>query len=165
MKILKKKKMLTTQQRYSKRIRRKRAKNDIVEYVMNYKASHPCVICGESRVACLDFHHVNRNSKEENISYMKHRGWGKAKIIQEISKCIVICSNCHRVIHANDDNYSELELKDDLPLFVPVSSTTSPSFTCDGFSENDVNSPMTVSKVEEISRIMNDYDKGENNGK
>ncbi len=71
------------------------------QFVLNYKSSHPCVICGESRTACLDFHHVN-NDKDGNISRMVIDGYSLDRIQKEIDKCIVVCANCHRIVHYNE---------------------------------------------------------------
>lgn len=65
-----------------------------------------CYFCKENNPVCLDFHHKNKNSKTLGISSMigRHRVW--ATIENEISKCIVVCANCHRKIHAGELNYS-----------------------------------------------------------
>lgn len=59
-----------------------------------------CAICGynKSKIA-LDFHHLDPNGKEERISILigKH---SVAHIEEEINKCIVLCANCHRELHA-----------------------------------------------------------------
>lgn len=59
-----------------------------------------CHFCQEHDPVCLDFHHRDPSTKILNISEMvaRHRRW---KTIQtEIEKCLVICANCHRKIHA-----------------------------------------------------------------
>jgi dihydrodipicolinate reductase len=63
-----------------------------------------CVICGENREWVLDFHHVNQSDKLIEISYYAISGTTsfetkKKKILKEMEKCIVVCSNCHRNIH------------------------------------------------------------------
>lgn len=57
-----------------------------------------CVICGyNSSMVALDFHHLDPKTKELDI-------WQKSykyeRIKKEITKCIVVCANCHREIHA-----------------------------------------------------------------
>lgn len=66
--------------------------------VDNYKQNHPCA-CGENRIACLDFHHSD-GSKENNISFLVCKHKSIKLLLEEMDKCIVICSNCHRVLHA-----------------------------------------------------------------
>lgn len=55
-----------------------------------------CIDCGESRLETLDFDHV-RGVKERNISLMVLKGHDVIDIKDEISKCDIRCSNCHRI--------------------------------------------------------------------
>lgn len=61
-----------------------------------YKSTLKCVVCGESRPWCLDFHHVNPLEKENEVSHLIE---SPKKFKEEIKKCIVLCSNCHRDLH------------------------------------------------------------------
>lgn len=63
-----------------------------------YKRDLKCSKCGFDNPLALDFHHLG--DKDFNISYMVNRHLSKKKILQEIEKCIVLCSNCHRKVHA-----------------------------------------------------------------
>lgn len=60
-----------------------------------------CVICGYNKSSsALDFHHLDPNTKETNMyktGNIKNASLEKAKT--ELSKCILVCSNCHREIH------------------------------------------------------------------
>ena len=58
-----------------------------------------CVICGEDRYWVLDFHHKDQTKKDFTIANAVSKNYGKDKIIKEVNKCIVVCSNCHRHIH------------------------------------------------------------------
>jgi len=59
-----------------------------------------CELCGYSKCKqALEFHHKIKN-KEFGISARGYtRSWEKVK--KEISKCILVCANCHREIHAD----------------------------------------------------------------
>lgn len=57
-----------------------------------------CCLCDESEFCCLDFHHVR--DKERPISKLVKGGWAWKSILEEMRKCIIVCSNCHRKIHA-----------------------------------------------------------------
>lgn len=57
-----------------------------------------CIICGESEPVCIDFHHINPEEKEFTIS--KHRNRSKEWLSIEITKCVCLCANCHRKVHA-----------------------------------------------------------------
>lgn len=59
-----------------------------------------CGICGYDRcIASLDFHHVERSTKEFSISkaLANPTGWGA--IVPELRKCVMICRNCHGEVH------------------------------------------------------------------
>lgn len=58
-----------------------------------------CCICGYDRCqAALDFHHVDRTKKDFAVS--ARRSISVKKLREEIEKCILVCANCHREIHA-----------------------------------------------------------------
>ena len=69
----------------------------------------PCVKCGENRKHLIDFHHLDPNKKDINISKYAISGATKfetkqIKILEEISKCVTLCSNCHRDFHYLEKN-------------------------------------------------------------
>lgn len=68
------------------------------EWLKEYKKSLFCVRCGESHPACLDFHHIDPSQKKYAIAAI-HTFSSIEKIKEEIAKCIVLCSNCHRKEH------------------------------------------------------------------
>lgn len=83
--------------------RKKRCSNyvkKIREEVNLLKHNLGCFLCHENDPVCLDFHHKNPKDKTHSISWMMsaHKSIEKIKI--EIEKCVVVCSNCHRKIHA-----------------------------------------------------------------
>lgn len=71
----------------------------VKEMATKYKGGE-CMICGYNKyIGALEFHHLNSNEKEFHIAKCGHsRSWDRVK--QEIDKCILVCSNCHREIHA-----------------------------------------------------------------
>lgn len=56
----------------------------------------PCVKCGEDRKCSIHFHHINPSEKSVNLS---HGSIGKAKIVEEVKKCVCLCANCHEEFH------------------------------------------------------------------
>jgi aromatic ring-opening dioxygenase LigB subunit len=70
------------------------------DWFKNLKSTLSCVVCGESESCCLDFHHTDPTKKEKAVSQMTSLGLSKENILKEIDKCVVVCSNCHRKIHA-----------------------------------------------------------------
>jgi transcription elongation factor Elf1 len=77
----------------------KRARN--IRIRDQYKKTHPCVVCGENRLPCLDFHHID-GKKEGSVSQMVQRPESKVRLIAEMEKCIIVCANCHRIIHFSE---------------------------------------------------------------
>ena len=69
------------------------------EWWKKFKRNLKCSRCDESHPACLDFHHLIPNDKGKiGISNMVG-SYKREKILSEISKCIVLCSNCHKKEH------------------------------------------------------------------
>jgi hypothetical protein len=69
------------------------------KYVRGIKASKGCFFCPEKEPVALDFHHTS-NDKEHNIARLANSSNAIEFIEKEIAKCIVVCSNCHRKLHA-----------------------------------------------------------------
>lgn len=65
--------------------------------ILSAKASG-CVSCGETEPCALDFHHLDPSEKDYEVSHM-HK-LSLKKIQNELDKCIVLCANCHRKVHA-----------------------------------------------------------------
>lgn len=60
-----------------------------------------CEICGYNKYAgALEFHHVNPEEKDFNISKSGYRKSYKDLLI-ELDKCMLVCSNCHKELHHN----------------------------------------------------------------
>lgn len=60
-----------------------------------------CVDCNisypEKPYVIFDFHHLDPNEKEFDWSKMRLRSFNK--IVKELDKCVLLCSNCHRIRH------------------------------------------------------------------
>ena len=69
------------------------------ELSVDYKGGK-CIICKYDKYfGALEFHHLDPNEKDFSISKSgTTRSWEKLK--QELDKCICVCANCHREIHA-----------------------------------------------------------------
>ena len=90
---------------YKRRAQEHRQKK--LDYVNNYKVNKGCAKCGEKHVACLDFHHIDNSTKTKDIATMAFNKAKMEKIIEEINKCIVLCSNCHRKHHYDERKAAE----------------------------------------------------------
>jgi hypothetical protein len=56
-----------------------------------------CIRCGNADQRVLDFHHLH--DKDKGVATLRVAGYSKARILKEISKCVVLCANCHRIQH------------------------------------------------------------------
>ena len=67
-----------------------------------------CNLCGyDKTVAALEFHHINPEEKDYNIA-AKGTCHQLETDLKEVQKCILVCANCHREIHENMHEQSEL---------------------------------------------------------
>jgi len=83
---------------YERRRSRKRI-NKLLE-TLNLK-NLACSFCGYSKCkSALEFHHKNLKDKDFGIGEAISRRMSAEEIIREMEKCVVLCSNCHRELHA-----------------------------------------------------------------
>lgn len=61
-----------------------------------YKATLKCSRCDESFPYCLDFHHRDSTTKKFHIGQGVNQCRTIKAILAEISKCDILCANCHR---------------------------------------------------------------------
>lgn len=78
-------------------------RNNRDKIVAYYGGKLKCSTCGleDPCFSVYDFHHLDRTTKTERIGALVNRGW--YRIEAELKKCIVLCANCHRRLH-NEEN-------------------------------------------------------------
>lgn len=76
-------------------------------FIWDYLSNNPCIICGESDPIVLEFDHREPSEKIGSISNMISNGIGLDKVLLEINKCDVLCSNCHKRRTAIQYNWYE----------------------------------------------------------
>lgn len=76
----------------------KKYTQSVVDWFLEKKKELKCSNCGDERYWVLDFHHVDPKEKDSNISELIRKG-SKDRILNELSKCEILCSNCHRDFH------------------------------------------------------------------
>ena len=83
--------------------KRKSLRQKFKEECITYKGGK-CILCGYNKCpAALEFHHRNPLEKEFSIRDV-HTSILSDEIKQELDKCDLVCSNCHKEIH-----YGELK--------------------------------------------------------
>lgn len=72
------------------------------ERLRELKRDRACVRCGFNDPRALEFHHRDPAQKEFKIS---EKAWSYSweRVLEEVAKCDVLCSNCHRIEHAPTD--------------------------------------------------------------
>ena len=76
--------------------RQRRSRVSLAESVKSLKEASPCADCGiKYPYYVMDFDHVG-GDKTMNVSRLARGAGGKARLLQEISKCDLVCANCHR---------------------------------------------------------------------
>ncbi len=71
-----------------------------------YYKGGKCEQCGFTH-ECLDtfdFHHIDQITKLSKSRESMNFGWSWSRIQLEIDKCILVCANCHKIIHEGKSN-------------------------------------------------------------
>lgn len=59
-----------------------------------------CQICGYDKChEALELHHIDPNQKEFSLSQVRANPKNWKDISNELRKCILLCSNCHKEVH------------------------------------------------------------------
>ena len=66
-------------------------------FIDKYKATG-CVVCGFAVPVALDFHHRDPETKITEVTRLAV--CSEARILSEIEKCVLLCANHHRMLHA-----------------------------------------------------------------
>lgn len=80
----------------------KKRRKKVKEQAVAYKGGE-CERCGYKKcINALEFHHLDPGEKDFAISYKGYcRAWETVK--KELDKCIMVCSNCHKEIHFEEN--------------------------------------------------------------
>lgn len=72
-----------------------------------------CARCSyNTTVKALDFHHIDPTQKSFTISQIINKDLSLQ--LEEIKKCVLLCANCHRELHAGIWNIEDI----DIPKFI-----------------------------------------------
>lgn len=83
---------------------RRHARRHVINAI---KTSFGCMKCSENtHPGVLEFHHLDNMSKEMDVSTSKMIGIDR--LVNEITKCVCLCANCHRKVHMNVLNISDI---------------------------------------------------------
>lgn len=78
----------------------------VVERQRRYKAEYVrqkggcCRACGFHKyLGALEFHHIDPSKKESKMAKIT-RSPDSPEVQAELAKCVLLCSNCHKMVHA-----------------------------------------------------------------
>ena len=78
---------------------RSEKKREVKRFVNKIKKDLTCKECGFDNPHALQFHHVDPNTKKKAVAELISSGYNKDAVQKEIDKCIVLCANCHLIMH------------------------------------------------------------------
>lgn len=68
--------------------------------ILRTARSNGCLLCPEREPCCMSFHHIDPATKLFDIAAAVRQKVTVAKLNAELVKCVCVCENCHRKIHA-----------------------------------------------------------------
>lgn len=89
---------------YCRKHLRKKNREDTWEFLIKSKGGS-CNRCnGVFHLSVYDFHHLDPKEKEIGVSKLIGNV-SMDDLLKEVDKCILLCSNCHRITHYENYNY------------------------------------------------------------
>ena len=83
---------------------RKERQIRLKQKLLEYKKDKFCSVCGyKEHPEILQFHHKNKEEKSFGIGNGANKPWNI--FLEEINKCILLCPNCHLLLHYKEGNY------------------------------------------------------------
>lgn len=85
----------------NQRLRSKDRRKRLTTWLRDYKKQLTCSDCGfnfSEFPECCDFHHIDPSEKDFVIRIAV--SYSIERALKEISKCVPLCANCHRIRHA-----------------------------------------------------------------
>lgn len=81
--------------------KRRKVKEKAVEYL-----GGKCKICGYNKcLSALELHHLDPTQKDPNYHLFKVIFNNRLK--KELDKCILLCANCHKELHYNNNTFGK----------------------------------------------------------
>lgn len=70
----------------------------LAAWLSEHKVEAGCADCGyRDHPAALEFDHLPGFEKAASINVLLNRAVSKARLMEEMAKCEVVCANCHRI--------------------------------------------------------------------
>ena len=98
-------------------------------YVERRKMEMGCARCPEKHPACLTWHHLDGDQKEDSLCRLVDKNRPYDVLDAEMAKCVVLCENCHRKEHWDTSNRSKYRAIAGTRSIAPRSSIPKPAVT------------------------------------
>lgn len=88
-----------------------------------------CSKCGYNKnLAALEFHHIDASKKSFQLDARKIANTNKKKLAEEVAKCQLLCSNCHKELHYDHLIIKELpkRLENKIKVYKSILSSSTP---------------------------------------
>lgn len=83
---------------YDSYLKRNSSRRRILREKIDELKRRPCVDCGGKFHPCaMDFDHLDPRLKLSSVADLVRDGSALNRVLQEISKCDLVCANCHRL--------------------------------------------------------------------
>jgi hypothetical protein len=66
-----------------------------------WRIQQKCNRCGNADWRTHEYHHLNETSKKDNVPTLARQSFTAA--MKEMAKCIVLCANCHKITHHEEN--------------------------------------------------------------
>lgn len=81
----------------------KTRRKELIKLLFISLFDNKCLICNQQyELPIFDFHHIDKTTKEGAISDIIANKSIK-DMSRELSKCVLLCANCHRLFHYNEN--------------------------------------------------------------
>ncbi len=87
-----------------RRAKDERYRKGLRDFIDDLKKAGVCIRCGIDDYRVLNYHHRDPSQKKIGLSWAWKQRIGKQAILDEIAKCDLICANCHRILHWEEQN-------------------------------------------------------------
>lgn len=76
----------------------------LLAWIKTLKPPFNCKGCGGFHPATLEFHFSENRKKDYSVLDALQRAYSIKKVQKDIDECRILCANCHKKLHWNDDN-------------------------------------------------------------
>lgn len=87
-----------------------KSKKKMRQEFAEFKSRLSCTKCGENHPATLDFHHHTPHPDNKKINDLVRSGRVTFAMEEIMNKCIVLCSNCHRKHHYEENREKKAQI-------------------------------------------------------